>query len=229
MPPIPSTPSLPPIITTTTILTTTPELITTTIKLGDCNMRNGRSSLFGTDGSPYFLNKFDVKISDLKSIEIRSGEFVYALKFNYKNGNSLFQGYTLKHKIKLISTIDLENKQIAALHFRSGLWINNVQFLIYDLLNKTYSWTRAFGGQGGDQTYIDAESLAPSSSEFQITSLSGSSHPNDYIRTLRVGYSYKQCNPAEPGPTIPPTPMIPSTTVDYVTMPITSTYYLEHD
>ena len=229
MPPIPPTPPLSPIITTTTILTTTSELITTTIKVGECNTRNGRSSLFGTDGSLYFLTKFDVKISDLKSIEIHSGEFVYALKFNYKNGNSLYQGYTLKNHVKSISTVDLENKQIAAFHFRFGSWLNNIKFLIYDPSNKTFSWTAAFGGQGGLPTYIDAHTLAPPSSEFQITSLSGSAHPYDYIRTLRVGYSYKECNPAEPGPEIPPTPSFSPSLFISSTLPITSSINLERD
>ena len=210
----------------TTALLTTTEMSTTTIIPGECKTLNGRSSLFGTYGSLYFLTQFNVKISDLKSIEVHSGEFVYALNFIYKNGNTLYQGFTLKDNVKIVFTIDLENKQIAALHFRSGLWINNVQFLIYDLLNKTFTWTRAFGGQGGDQTFIDAQSVAPLSSNFQITSLSGSAHPFDFIRTLRVGYSYKQCNPAEPGPTIPPTPVQP---IDTTILPLTSTIPFEND
>ena len=220
MPPMPPTPPLPTITTSTILSTTTTEMSTTTIIPGECKTLNGRSSLFGTDGSQYFLTQFNVKISDLKSIEIRSGEVVYALNFIYKNGNSLYHGYTLKHDVKIVLTINLEDKQIAAVHFRSGLWINNIQFLIYDLSNKTYTWTRAFGGQGGDQTFIDAQSVAPLSSNFQITSLSGSAHPFDFIRTLRVGYSYKQCNPAEPGPTIPPTPVQP---IDTTILPLTST------
>ena len=205
-----SVPILPP--TTTTILTTAIPTTTATIAYGKCEIKNGRSDVLGKIGTLYFTMPFEAHVSELKCLEIYSGDFVYAFNFTFHNGSSELCGNCLSKNIKKKKIIDLINKQIIAVNIRSGWWINSIQFLIYDLLNNTYTWTDPHGGQGGYKTSFNAQNLAPLSSDFYITSLSGFANPAEEVRTLSVKYSYKLCNPAAPGATIPLTPAFSVTT-----------------
>ena len=222
-PTIPPIPVLPP--ATSTATTSTLSTMKKSVAFDSCEVFTDQSIMFGTIDTLFLTMSYDVQISDLKSIEVLSGDFVYALNFTSRNGNSVFCGNYVSKKIKRKTLIDLENRQLVALHLRSGLWINNIQFLIYDPFVKKYSWTDALGGQGGVPAYIDAQTVAPLSSEFQITSLSGSGNPAEEIRTLKVGYSYKQCNPAVPGVPIPLAPALSSTTK---ILPSQTTVYFEN-
>ena len=224
---LPPRPSIPPVPIVTTTIATMP--VSTTVVIGQCKTFSAKSDTFGTIGTPYFLTNFNVRISSLKSIEVFSGEYVYKFRFNFNNGSSESHGYSLKKNIKTITTIDLNNKQIAAIHIRAGLWINNVQFLIYDPSNNTYTWTAALGGQGGDPAYIDAQTLAPFSSNFLITSLDGCAHPSDLIRTLRVGYIHTECDPVDPKPKVPNTPPLLRTTTTPHTVQTTTVNYVNNN
>ena len=181
---------------------------TSTISFDTCIIKNRQSNLFGSYNQGYSNDTFDVNITDLSSIVIYSGQFVHSIQFNFANGDSILYGEDKnKVSITLTTTIDLIEKQIAAVHVRSGWWIDNVQFLIYDQISKIYTWTSALGGHGGLVSLIDMNNIAPQASNFQIVSILGSVAPDDSnIATLQFRYSYEVCNPAKPIPTYPPIP-----------------------
>jgi hypothetical protein len=200
-PPPPSEPK-----TTTLFNPTIPITQTKSLEYGSCQSLNGESSLLGETGSGYFLQQFNVKLDDLRSIEVYSGDLVMYLTFNYKNGHILNYGNNQKQNIKIKTLINVENMQILALNVASGILVDSIQFLLFDTLNQNYIWTDVLGGFSGLMKNIDASNVAPFSSSFKITSLRGYAHPSDGINGLFVGYSYEECNPLNPGPTIPPPP-----------------------
>ena len=206
--PPPPSPSPPP---TTTILVKTTSLPTTTsLEVGQCINVTDKTSLMGKIGSGYFLSSFDINFADLNSIEVYSGDRVDYLIFRFKNGKNASYGRNLEKYIKVKKTfINLESNQILAINVASGDYVDSIQFLTYDVSkNIAYRWIGVLGGQGGSLTKVDAIHFAPFSSSFQITSLSGYSHPFDGINGLRVGYSYEKCNPFKLAPTIPPLPTL---------------------
>jgi hypothetical protein len=205
-PMIPSTPPPSEPKTTTLFNPTLPQTRTKSLEYGSCQSLNYKTNLLGEIGSGYFLQEFSVELEDLKSIEVYSGDLVRYLTFNYKNGNTLSYGDNQKQNIKIKTLINIENKQILALNVASGKSVDSIQFLLFDTLNQNYIWTDVLGGSSGLMKNIDASNVAPFSSSFKITSLRGYAHPSDGINGLVVGYSYEECNPLNPGPTIPPPP-----------------------
>ena len=185
----------------------------------NCQIKRDESKFFGTYYQGKSSNIFDVNISDLRSIVINSGEYVNSILFNFINGDSILYGDDKNNESSSFNNrsstnINLENKVIVAAHIRSGWWIDNIQFLIFDLFTNTYTWTDALGGHGGKPKYIDAASYAPEASNFQIVSIAGSVAPdNSVIQTLKIGFSYELCNPFLPDPTNPlRPPFLPTTT-----------------
>ena len=208
----PTIPTIPPTTTITTTAPTSFSTITTTIAYGYCKILHGQSDLLGKTGTDFFKMIYNVSISDLKAIEIYSGDIVYGIKFTLKDFSSVFVGNYVSKKIKKIKIIDLQNKQLAAVHIRAGFWINSIQFLIYDSSNNTFYWTAELGGMGGNPSYIDGVNVAPLSTNFQIASISATGDPTQ-LRTLLVSYSYKQCNPPVATTLTPPAPKSFPTTI----------------
>jgi hypothetical protein len=176
---------IPAISTINILITTTPNYYKF------CTNFNGASSIFGKPVHGLKANLVQVK--DLKSIIVHSGEFVNAITFNFNDENSKTFGSLLNLDINSNSTIDLIGKHISSINIRHGLWINSLQFVIYDHLTKKATITNEFGGSGGSQTSINKKRMTPyESNAFQITSFRFSAD-SFYVRTLAVGFNYDLC------------------------------------
>ncbi len=156
-----------------------------------CTNFNGKSSIFGKP--VYGLKANLVQVKDLKSIIIHSGEFVNAITFNFNDENSKTFGSLLNLDINSNSTIDLLGKHISSINIRHGLWINSLQFVIYDPLTKKTTITNEFGSSEGSQTNINKKRMTPyESNAFKITSFRFSAD-SFYVRTFAVGFNYDLC------------------------------------
>ena len=174
------------------ISSTINNFITTTFSYKFCNIFNGKSSMFGSlvHGSKSFL----IKVSDLESMIIHSGEFLNAITFNFNDENSKTLGNLLNSEIISNTTINLTGKHIRSINIGYNFWIGNIQFEIYDTLTKRIITTSEFGGSGGSKTSINIKRMAPKGSKsFQINSFH-ISFDSSYIRTFGVGFSYEFCD-----------------------------------
>jgi hypothetical protein len=177
-----------PIVTATNIITTTnlPEMF---IK---CTLSFRKSPEYGgfdAESSPFF-----VRISDIYSINVYSGHTLHALVFNYFNGQIKVYGNPSNSDIKFHSKIILLNKQITAINIRmSSTLISSLQFLIFDRITQTYSWTSEIGENIGKRYTINYKTSSPISTSFSITSISGYFN-SDSILSISVGYTSKKCN-----------------------------------
>ena len=79
--------------------------------------------------------------------------------------------------------------------------------MIFDQVKQNYTWTSEIGENVGKQHSINYKTLAPASTIFDITSISGN-YNSDSIMSISVGYTSKQCDQVLPGQrqTIPPIP-----------------------
>ena len=135
---------------------------------------------------------FSVNITDLRSFTIYSGDYVYAILFNYKNGISRQYGDINGNRASLRRKIDLENKKI--LNYRIGLFnnkINNLQLLIYNLLDNTQMWTPELG-LNRKEGFLSVNNTIIWSSFTEYTSFEGSLDPTS-LRDWRMQYKQMAC------------------------------------
>ena len=164
----------------------------------DCLLKLGESDTFGSNTFGWInydnASSFNVNLAQLSSLTIYSKEYVNGISFKFLNGDIQQFGGLLHSSEPIITEIDLQNKQIVCINLRAGWWIDNIQFIIYDTIDNTYNWTQVLGNPAGKPDSVNAETLAPQSSNFQITSITGSADYLD-IRTLTFGYTASFCNP----------------------------------
>ena len=150
------------------VVTTTMEFIpTTTIEYDTCVIKYGLTFLYGYQSYPSFIS---IQISDLTSIVIYSGNIVNGLDFNFVNGETEKYG----NQVGNVNFIELKNKDVIAVNIRSYQWIISIQFLIYDQIDGTMTWTSTFGGRDGYVSEINAKKFDMYPSNFKITAISGS-------------------------------------------------------
>ena len=173
-----------------------------------CKPINGVSNEFGVRDKPTSTTQFSVSTSNLFSIVIYSSSSgISGMTFNFFYGSPQSYGdITTNGHNKISTTINLINKQIAAVDIQSGLWIKSIQFLTYDPYQNKYSWTQAIGGSGGSFNSINSLQFSKYAMNFQLTSLNGTSNKLN-IRTLSFGYSYALCSSSVTPQTIPTTPI----------------------
>ena len=211
---------------TTKLTTTTISIPSTTIEYGQCRNYTRKTGQFGGIGPSFYSVYFNVLISDLKSFEISSGTYVHSFSFLFKNGSSLFYGSQKTNRIKVKTSVNIEGKQIVAARGSSDrYWLENVQFLIYDQSENSYTWTAPLNEQA-DTFSVNAQNNEPFSSHFIITSISGYAHPNYHLGTAGFEYTYNQCNSVD---TILTNPSIVFTQKADIlpTVSVTSTFLLE--
>ncbi len=124
----------------------------------------------------YYINNgtsFDVAVSDLKSMIVFHGLYVYAFQFTFLNGVVNTYGSITNGAIKNKTLIVLENSIITGVYMRLGSWVDSLQFKILNTQTNTIALTPQLGGTGGGLVTYDITTVAPSSSFFQITRLAG--------------------------------------------------------
>jgi hypothetical protein len=134
------------------------------------------SSLQDTFKYQYWKNNgtsFDVAVSDLKSVIIFHGRYIYAFQFTFLNGVVNTYGSITNGAIKNKTLIVLENSIITGVYMRLGSWVDSLQFKILNTETNTITLTPQLGGIGGFPVTYDKTTVAPSSSFFQITRLAG--------------------------------------------------------
>jgi len=165
-----------------------PQITTTTISPGTCETKSDLTKIFGEENQLWYSSKFSVNLSDLKSFVIYSEiGGIKAIKFNFLNGISEIYRDSTSEYVRLSNTIDILNKKIIGINIGSSNRISSLQFLIFDSILKTSSWTSVFGGS-------DDQSTSLNGSSFEVTTFSGTSDYS-YLRTLSFGYNYELCNP----------------------------------
>jgi hypothetical protein len=182
-----------PIVTATSIITTTnlPEMF---IKCTLSFRKSKEYGRFDAESSSFFA-----RISDIYSINIYSGHTLHALVFTYFNGQIEVYGNPSNSDIKFHSKIILLRKQITAINIRvSSTMISSLQFLIFDRITQTYSWTSEIGENIGKRYSINYKASSPTSTSFNITSISGYFN-SDSILSISIGYTSKKCDQVLPG------------------------------
>ena len=171
---------------------------TTTIPYGSCKTISGSSRVYGsTRVANGTLILFSVQLSKLKAIKIYSGKNVNSFTATFDNGDTFTAGNFSNKDVKTSFEVNLENKEVVAVVIHEFTSINGITFLLHDLLNDTYTWTKSMGsyhGNGGYQTINQDTFLLNKASDFKITTISGKTD-NNYVKTLQFGYSCKICNP----------------------------------
>jgi len=205
---------------TRTIQTT--EFSTTTIPYGTCISYTDYSHLYG---SAFFaqgrLVEYVIKLSDVKNLQIFSNKLqVNGFTVSDIYGD-VFSFGDVSNTGNTEDIINLENKEIVGINLHGEDKINGIQFLIYDLLDETYSWTRYIGNNYVLWIYgINIEEEVPLSnkpSDFKITKIYGKSDSHS-IKTLRVKYTYNICNPPKNQHSLPPIPTITTTAFPVTTI-----------
>lgn len=139
-----------------------------------------------------FAQKYSVKLSEIKSIDVFYDQFINGFNFTTLDGQTLSIGNTRSRLVK--QTINLENRKLVALKFRSGSWIDGLKFG-FEKPEKDagddIEWTAYVGGLGGNPYEINLGNQTPNAQKFQITELSGS-YDYQFIRSLVVTYEYLQ-------------------------------------
>jgi len=205
---------------TRTMLST--EFSTTTIPYGTCISYTDYSHLYG---SAFFaqghLVEYVIKLSDVKNLQIFSNKLqVNGFTVSDIYGD-VFSFGDVSNTGNTEDIINLENKEIVGINLHGEDKINGIQFLIYDLLDETYSWTRYIGNNYVLWIYgINIEEEVPLSkkpSDFKITKIYGKSDSHS-IKTLRVKYTYNICNPPKNPHSLPPIPTITTTAFPVTTI-----------
>ena len=150
---------------------------------------------------------FFINFSELTSMQIFSGNSIYAFQFNYINGKSFVYGNFHNVNITSIAEIQLTKRIIKAVNIslNKDKWLNSMQFLILDLSKNSYSWTPVIGKEIHDSVYsLNAQSVNSSTSMFFI---------NSFLVKFRVlyygydeyqfNYNYTVCEPFVPDPLLP--------------------------
>jgi hypothetical protein len=202
----------------------------TSIQNGTCNSYGHDSYQYGSEfhiQGP--LVKYSIELSNVINLQIFSNK-------NRVNGFKVTDNNIDEFSIGNVSNtentedlINLENKEIVAINVRGEKEIIGIQFLIHDLLNDTYSWTRQIGTPyniGGnyviDITGITEKKHVKEASDFKITTITVQLDSLS-VKTLRAKYTYKICNPLENQPSIPPIPVLTFTTTPMPTTTIQTT------
>jgi hypothetical protein len=213
---------------TTTTITTTPRILTTTtIKYGDCKNYTRIINQLGGIGPSIYSVYFNVVVSNLKSFEISSGTYVHSINFVFKNGTSVFYGSQKSNRVKVKTTINIEDKKIVAVRgsIDTYRWLKNIQFLIYDHKDNSYTWTTSLNDEV-DTFNVNARNYESLSSYFEITSINGYAHPTNHIGTVEFQYMYSECNPFV-SPLTTPSITLTQTADILSTISITSTRLIE--
>ncbi len=194
----------------------------TTIPYGTCISYTDYSHLYG---SAFFaqgrLVEYVIKLSEVKNLQIFSNKLqVNGFTVSDIYGD-VFSFGDVSNTGNTEDIINLENKEIVGINLHGEDKINGIQFLIYDLLDETYSWTRYIGNNYVLWIYgINIEEEVPLSnkpSDFKITKIYGKSDSHS-IKTLRVKYTYNICNPPKNQHSLPPIPTITTTAFPVTTI-----------
>jgi hypothetical protein len=205
---------------TRTIQTT--EFSTTTIPYGTCISYTDDSYVYGSaDFAQGHLVEYVIKLSEVKNLQIFSNKLqVNGFTVSDIYGD-VFSFGDVSNTGNTEDIINLENKEIVGINLHGEDKINGIQFLIYDLLDETYSWTRYIGNNYVLWIYgINIEEEVPLSnkpSDFKITKIYGKSDSHS-IKTLRVKYTYNICNPPKNPHSLPPIPTITTTAFPVTTI-----------
>lgn len=210
-----------------TMTTTTSIILSTmTIKYGECKNYTRITKQLGGIGPSFYSDYFNALVSNLKSFEISSGTYVHSINFFFKNGTSVFYGSQKTNRIKVKTTINIEDKKIVAVRGSSNeFWLKNIQFLIYDHKENSYTWTASLNDEV-DTFNVNARNYEPFSSYFEITSINGYAHPTHQIGTVGFQYMYSECNPYG-SPSTTPSIIFTQTANILSTISITSTLLIE--
>jgi hypothetical protein len=118
--------------------------------------------------------------------------YVYAVQFNYTNGNP--NQYT---NSTITDIIKIKNKIITGVKIQSDRFINTLQLEIFDPSSNQSSWTSIMGSNRSDLVYLSAESL--NSSYFNIQVLNQSVQMDlkifsfVFLRKLIIFYESENC------------------------------------
>ena len=100
---------------------------------------------------------FTVHIMDLKVMTIYSGNFINAVKFDYKNGSSVIYGNILNlSKNFKVTPINLMNNSIVSFKLFTDSWVKSMQYLLYDKERNKFEWTIIMGQTDGKLLSSDA-------------------------------------------------------------------------
>jgi hypothetical protein len=213
-------------MTTTTSIVLSTTTINTMFNAYICPKYRLNTRQFGGIGSSFYSVYFNVLVSNLKSFELSSGTYVHSINFVFKNGTSVFYGSQKTNRVKIKTTINIEDKTIVAVRGSSDkLWLKNIQFLIYDHKENSYTWTASLNDEV-DTFNVNAGNYEPLSSYFEITRINGYAHPTNQIGAVGFQYTYSECNPFG-SPITTPSIIFKQTPNILSTISITSTILIE--
>jgi hypothetical protein len=136
-------------------------------------------------------DSFSVTVSELKSFTVYSGNYVYAIQFNFLNGLSAAYGETDNAAITKKTLINLENSIITGVYMRLGSLVDSLQFKILNTRTNVSTLSAQIGGNGGASYTYDKTTVSPYSTFFQVTRISG--FASNIMLTWFVSSSYLEC------------------------------------
>ena len=137
------------------------------------------------------LERFNVPLKSLKSMNIYSGTYLNAIQFFYLNGDSQVFGNANNQDTSLVTPIDLEASSITQVNIESDPVIFSLKFQLYSAATSAYRWTPTMGGNRGFFSYsLNAQTFG--GDNLTVESFYGS-FDGDYLIEFGINFSLKKC------------------------------------